>query len=131
MPKVALAFVLLAVMTGPIFAQQLTYKIHTEVRTLQPDSIDSPLDKVIDEGGRDLRQVVLGGIKDGVADFSITISDRAVRIERASDDTVEIVRTDRDTTIVNAAARTYWSLPHRRPTTSLPGLSARLSWKRT
>ena len=118
-------------MTGPAFAQQLTYQIHTEVRTLQPDPIDSPFAKVIDEAGRDLRQVVLAGIKDGVANFSITISDGAVRIERASDGTVEIVRTDRDTMIVNAAAHTYWSLPHRRPTTSLPGLSARLTWKRT
>lgn len=131
MPKVALAFVVLAVMTEAASAQQLTYKTHTRVRTLQSDPIDSRLDKIIDEAGRDLRQVVLAPIKDGVADFTITISDDAVRIERASDGMVEIVRSDRDTTIVNAAAHTYWSLPHRRPTTSLPGLSARLSWKRT
>jgi TonB family protein len=130
-PKVALAFVVLAVMTGAASAQQFTYKIHTEVRTLQSDPIDSPLDKVIDEAGRDLRHAVLSDIKDGVADFSITISDQAVRIEHASDGMVEIVRADQDTTIVNTATHTYWSLPHRRPTTSLPGLSARLSWKRT
>lgn len=38
---------------------------------------------------------------------------------------------DRDTFLLNPAAKTFWGLPNRRRSTSLPGLNARLSWKRT
>ena len=131
LPHIVLAYVLLAAMAGPALAQQLTYKTHVEVRALQPDPVDSPLDKVLDEAGRGLRQAVLGGIEGGVADSTITVSDRAVRIEREPAGTVEIIRQDRDTVFLNLSAKTYWTLPNRPRTTSLPGLAARLSWKRT
>jgi TonB family protein len=118
-------------MTRPVLAQQLTYKTHIEIRTLQTDPVDSLLEKVIDEAGRELRQVVLAGIEGGAADSITTISDGAVRVERIPDGPVEIVRHDRDTLVLNPAQKTYWAVPHRPPTTSLPGLNARLSWKRT
>ena len=131
MSTVVLACVLLAVTTGPALAQQLTYKTHTEVRTLQVDPVNSPLDTIIDQAGRDLRELVLAGLEGGAADYSITVSDGAVRIEHVSDGTAEIIRHERDTLVLKTAGNTYWALPHRRPSTSLPGLSARLSWKRT
>jgi len=118
-------------MARPVLAQQLTYKTHIEIRALQTDPIDSLLGKVLDEAGRELRQVVLAGIESGAADSVTTISDGAVRVERIPGGTVEIIRYDRDTLVLNPAKKTYWTLPHRPPTTSLPGLNARLSWRRT
>ena len=130
-PPVLLGCVLLAVMTRPVLAQQLTYKTHIEIRTLQADPVDSQLEKIIDEAGRELRHAVLAGVEGGAADSITTISDGAVRVERITGGMVEIIRHDRDILVLNPAKKTYWALPHRRPTTSLPGLSARLSWKRT
>jgi hypothetical protein len=69
-------------MTRPVLAQQLTYKTHIEIRTLQADPVDSQLDKIIDEAGRELRQAVLAGVEGGAADSITTISDGAVRVER-------------------------------------------------
>jgi TonB family protein len=130
-PNVVLALVLLAVVRGPALAQQLTFQTHTEVRTLRPDSVDSQLDTFSDHAGLELRQVVLAPIEGGPADSTITISDGAIRVEHLRDGTVEIIRNDQDTAVLNTANKTYWASPNRRPATSLPGLSARLSWKRT
>ena len=131
MPTVLLAFVLLAVVAGPALGQQLTYDTHIEIRTFQLDPVPSPLDRVIEEAGRDLRQLVLAGVEGAAADSTIILSDKAVRVEHAPNAMVEIIRSDRDTLVLNPAQKTYWALPYRRPTTSLPGLNARLSWKRT
>lgn len=87
-----LAFLLLAGLPGPALAQQLTYKTHTEVRRLQFQPSASPVDKVVDQAGRDLRHLLLSGIESGAADSLITVSDGAVRIEHQSDGTVEIIR---------------------------------------
>ena len=131
MPKVALALVLPALVAGPALAQQLTYKTHIEIRTLQLDPLDSPLDTVIDVAGSDLRQIVLARIEGGTADLTITVSDGAVRVEHEPGGTAEIIRHDRGTVLLSPAAKTYWSVPNRPRNASLPGLSARLSWKRT
>jgi TonB family protein len=127
---IALASLLLAVIPAPALAQQLTYKTHIQIRKLPLNSADSLRGTVIDQAGRGLRETVLVAIEGSAADFTIVVGDGAVRIENESDRTVEIIRHDRHT-VLNPVAKTYWTLPNRPRNTSLPGLDARLSWKRT